>query len=612
MDPRKTRPPAGTSVVARLLFLAALSLLPATGAAQEHPSLLVTSQLDHMVKEYDGTTGAFIRNAATGIGDPLDAIINEDGSLLVSDGQQDMIMRFDRATGAFLGVFASVRSPMGMTVSGGKVYVCQSNPPQIIRSFDAITGADVGSFVPTVGEGNPYPRDVKAFQGRLYVAYWNLGTVEVFDLATRESLGLLFPPGTGDLATPSSIAFGPDGNLYVSYVTFVNRYHPSTGAFLGRFVDTGDRVGQRYTIGIAWGPDRNLYVATQNAAGVQRYDGVTGAFIDDFVPVGSGGLTAPFHISFTPFTSVSCSVDMAFEFTPRTLSPSSGEWVTGFLEPAAPLSASDIDIASIRLNGTVPVDPAGPSTLGDHNQNGRQDLIVKFDRAAVEGTVEEGDAVTVTITGDLGSGCFEATDVIRVIRGHVLAPVAGSVLQGGGTSEVLWDIPTTQSPSVTVLFSPNDGASWSLVDRALANSGRYLWTVPDAGTHQARIAVVQADSWDQSGDVLESLLGISELFVIEPEIVGVGPTRVDLALHGASPNPSRGLSVHFTLPDAGPATLGVYDVSGREVSARDVGALGAGPHFVSLAAPGRLAPGVYLIRLIHGNRQHTARAIVIR
>src|SRR5262245_29462199 len=127
---------AGNCVRAVSLLLVALAMLfGATGAATMRPSLLVTSQFDRTVKEYDGPTGAFIRNAATQVGDPLDAIIGADGNLLVSDAQQNAIKRFDWATGAFLGIFANAVSPGGMTISGGKVYVCQGNPPQIIRSF---------------------------------------------------------------------------------------------------------------------------------------------------------------------------------------------------------------------------------------------------------------------------------------------------------------------------------------------------------------------------------------------------------------------------------------------------------------------------------------------
>ena len=47
------------------------------------------------------------------------------------------------------------------------------------------------------------------------------------------------------------------------------------------------------------GPITNLYVVTQNAANVMRFNYPTGAFMDFFIPDGGGGLTAPFHLTFS-------------------------------------------------------------------------------------------------------------------------------------------------------------------------------------------------------------------------------------------------------------------------------------------------------------------------
>jgi len=119
---------------------------------------------------------------------------------------------------------------------------------------------------------------------------------------------------------------------------------------------------------------------------------------------------------------------LRFAFTPKTLNRGSrGRWVTGLLEPLPPLSAKDIDISSIRLSGTVPVDPAAPTEFGDHDGNGVVDLTVKFDRAAVEATVSEGDSVPVTVSGKVGGHAFSGTDFIRV-RG--LNPLAAAAEDG--------------------------------------------------------------------------------------------------------------------------------------------------------------------------------------
>ena len=74
-------------------------------------ALLVTSQLNHTVVEYNETTGVFVKVAASGgaLGDPLGVVIGLDGNVLVSDGQTNQVKRYDKSTGAFIGVFA-VRS----------------------------------------------------------------------------------------------------------------------------------------------------------------------------------------------------------------------------------------------------------------------------------------------------------------------------------------------------------------------------------------------------------------------------------------------------------------------------------------------------------------------
>ena len=269
--------------------------------------LLVASQFDHTVREYDGTTGAFVRVAASALGDPLGVVIGLDGNLLVSDGQTNQVKRYDSGTGAFIDVFASTNlaGPTGMTIHQGVLYVTNSNPPQGVQKFDATTGVNTGNFVPSLA--NASPRDVKVnpANNRLYVLYYNAATVETFDLTTMASFGLLMPAGSplgsGGLYTPSAIAFGPDGNLYISGGTFggnlgVRRYNPMTGAFIDFFANTGSDLYS--PVGITFGPDNNLYVAIQNAANVMRFNFPTGTFMDFFVPNGGGGLTAPFHLTF--------------------------------------------------------------------------------------------------------------------------------------------------------------------------------------------------------------------------------------------------------------------------------------------------------------------------
>jgi len=269
--------------------------------------LFVSSQNTHSVLEYDEATGAFVKVAASGgaLGAPLGVAVGLDGNLLVSDGQTNQVKRYDKTTGLFIDVFAStgLSAPTGMTIHAGVLYVANENPPMGVQRFDAVTGSNTGQFVPS----NPFPgpRDVKVnpTNNRLYVLNYNDASVETFDLATMASLGLLFPAGSGGLFTPMAMAFGPDGNLYITGGTFpgkvgVRRYNPTTGAFIDFFINTGID----YALGMGFGPDNNLYVITSPNTGgppaVTRFNYPSGTSMGFFVPPGSGGLSAPFHLTF--------------------------------------------------------------------------------------------------------------------------------------------------------------------------------------------------------------------------------------------------------------------------------------------------------------------------
>lgn len=88
--------------------------------------------------------------------------------------------------------------------------------------------------------------------------------------------------------------------------------------------------------------------------------------------------------------------------------------VTAYIELPEGHDVQQIDVSSIRLNGTVTA-LEWPYEVGDYNDNGIPDLMVKFDRTAVHAVVEVGESVEITISGEVDGIPFSGTDMIRVI-----------------------------------------------------------------------------------------------------------------------------------------------------------------------------------------------------
>ena len=105
---------------------------------------------------------------------------------------------------------------------------------------------------------------------------------------------------------------------------------------------------------------------------------------------------------------------------PDTLNlKSKGKWITAYIELQEGYNISDINISTILLNGTIPVDLNAPTAIGDYDNDGVPDLMVKFNRTAVcEFILFKGikvGNVTLKISGKLVNGIeFEGCGTIRV------------------------------------------------------------------------------------------------------------------------------------------------------------------------------------------------------
>jgi hypothetical protein len=249
---------------------------------RDTPSSLSVS--DVTVREGPTSTGVLDSAGAAAVGlssprgltfdtNPADAHY---GDLFVASCQSNSVARFDWATQTYQ-PFVSPGSgglyqPIGPGVGpDGNLYVfardSQNNQLAAIFRYDGATGA------PLPAPGRP---------GAVYV---------------EED-----PNTSAGLGNVSSLAFGADGNLYVTsaaptahrILRFQGPGGTSPGAFMDVFVNITNITNGPNTI--VFGPDGSLYANCTVSGGsdvIERFDGTTGAPIGDgvFVAPGSGGLS---------------------------------------------------------------------------------------------------------------------------------------------------------------------------------------------------------------------------------------------------------------------------------------------------------------------------------
>lgn len=108
-------------------------------------------------------------------------------------------------------------------------------------------------------------------------------------------------------------------------------------------------------------------------------------------------------------------VEATIDIDPDTLNINSkGNWITCYIE-LPDYDVEDIDVSTVMLEDTILAE-ASPTEVGDNDDDGVPDLMVKFDRLDVCEILDPEDEVEITVTGELTDGRkFIGSDTIRVI-----------------------------------------------------------------------------------------------------------------------------------------------------------------------------------------------------
>jgi CSLREA domain-containing protein len=287
---------------------AGLTILDADGDDRSvlqtrNTSLLLCSGTDNAIRRYTvngAPDGVLVAAGAGGLSIPNTALVYDNALYVAGFGSG--VKRYALPSGAFgatvvaptgaYGLYNGLRaSDMLVRFSGATPELliadylgpAASDPGRIVR-FNADTGAFLGELVAPGAGGLISPNSMRISGSNLYVTDASNNTVLRFNATTGAFVDTFVTAGSGGLNRPRDLLFYGSHLLVISEVNNrVLRYNATTGAYVDALITTGLDRPQRMLIG----PDGDLYVNSQGARTLSRFDPTTGAAKGVLVTVAS-------------------------------------------------------------------------------------------------------------------------------------------------------------------------------------------------------------------------------------------------------------------------------------------------------------------------------------
>ena len=237
------------------------------------------------------------------------------------------------------------------------------------------------------------------------------------------------------------------------------------------------------------------------------------------------------------------------------------------------------DTWALPLTGTFAwqqLAPAGFSPPGRDRANGVYDPFA--------------DRLVLTCGGISGYNDTWALDFADAPTATEIALVSSDV--SADRVHLVWFGAEAGTPAT--IHRRSGGADWSALAHVVGDGEGYIRfedrDVTAGATLEYRVGVTR--------DGVETFFGAT--------LVHVPARSLALASHGAEGR----AAFTIELPSGAPASLELFDLAGRKVWSRDVGALGTGTHEVS--AGSSFAPALYFARLKQGSEVRSARLVLVR